>query len=255
MNFVDETFALFAGSGFQTYLTDAEETLCETPYGCPSAPLRRIAMGGSQVFVMLRHGDDFSIPPHKINYRANLHALQAAGVTSVIALNTVGTVARPGEEPAPGSVVIPHRLLDYTWGREHTFSDGSADSVRHIDFTGPFDAGLRQRLLQAAAAGNCAVRDGGTYAATQGPRLETAAEVDKLERDGADLIGMTAAPEAPLARELGMAYACVSLVVNHGAGRGTRADTDVHDGIAEYTARARAIANELLQAFFESSGA
>ena len=238
--------ALIIGSGFEDTLRGKDATEVDTRYGAPSAPVRRLSLGSSDVLSLARHGDAHSIPPHAINYRANLAALQAAGATSVIALNTVGVITDVRD---PGEIAVPDQLLDYTWGREHTIFDGRDGVVEHLDFTEPFAAGLRSALVVAATAAGVDCFDGGVYATTQGPRLETAAEVDRLERDGADYIGMTAMPEAIIARELGMDYACIALIVNRAAGRG---DVPIHDDLEASTAAARRAALDTLRQFFDA---
>jgi len=202
-----------------------EETLeVSTPYGAPSAPLLRGHLGGLRLLFLPRHGPDHAIAPHRINYRANLWALREAGVREVVAVSTVGGIA-PGM--AAGSLVLPDQIIDYTWGRESSFFDGISAPLQHVDFTRPFSAALGLRLRKAAAAAGVALLEGGVYGATQGPRLETAAEIRRMARDGADLVGMTGMPEAVLARELGLEYAMLAAVVNPAAGCG-----DNHDGIS-----------------------
>jgi purine nucleoside phosphorylase len=211
--------------------------------------LRELAIGGQTVHFLARHGEPHAIAPHRINYRANITALKLLGTGCIVALNTVGAIDR---RPAPGGLAVPDQLIDYTYGRDHSIHDGCADSLEHIDFTEPFCGRVREALLAAAGAAGVACRDGGVYAVTQGPRLETAAEVDRLERDGADFIGMTAMPEAALARELDMRYACLALIVNRAAGRGERG---IHEDIEATTARARDQAIRVLRAFFEAARA
>ena len=181
-------------------------------------------------------------------FRANLMALKQLHVDSIIALNTVGTVDSAHKL---GQLAVPHQLIDYTYGRDHSIYYADSATLEHIDFTEPFDAGLRSTLLQAAADVEAECHDGGVYAVTQGPRLETAAEVNRLERDGAQYVGMTAMPEASLARELGIAYACLSLIVNYAAGRGELA---IHEDIEASTANARAQAMQVLRRFFQTRG-
>jgi 5'-methylthioinosine phosphorylase len=190
----------------------------DTPYGAPSGPIREGLLDGRRVYFLQRHGGSPGvIPPHLVNYRANLWALQSLGVTEIVAINAVG-----GISPAmqPGKLVIPDQLIDYTWGRAHTFDDGSAGRLMHIDFTEPYDLELRTALLAAAAEAGIACEATGVYAASQGPRLETAAEIRRMAADGCDVVGMTGMPEAALARELGIAYASVCMVVNPAAGLG-----------------------------------
>ncbi len=201
-----------------------------SPYGEPSAALTVGRLHGVEVAFLARHGDGHTIAPHRINYRANIHALHAQGVRDVIAVATVGSIR---DEWGPGALVVPDQIIDYTHGREATFFDGVLQPLQHIDFTRPFHGAMRGRLLQAGAASGEALRDGGVYGATQGPRLETAAEIDRMARDGSDVVGMTGMPEAVLAREMGLDYAMLCVVVNAAAGRGANADGVA---IAEITA-------------------
>jgi 5'-deoxy-5'-methylthioadenosine phosphorylase len=186
-----------------------------TPYGEPSALLRHTKLAGHPVIMLQRHGAAHQIPPHRINYRANLWALHAAGVQQVIGLATVGGI-HPALEP--GAISLPDQLIDYTYGREHTFATTLHDTCGHIDFSSPYDTALRQTLITAAQNSNIACSPHGVYGATQGPRLETAAEIRRLQQDGCDMVGMTGMPEASLARELNLAYASLALVVNWAAG-------------------------------------
>ncbi len=188
-----------------------------TPYGDPSCALTFGRIGMQHVVFIARHGYGNSIAPHEINYRANIWALHSVGVKGVIAIGSVGGI-RP--DMVPGSLVIPDNIVDYSWGRKHTFFEGVEKPVVHVDFTWPFDRELRARLLQNSREAGLSVIDGAVYACTQGPRLETVAEIRRLERDGADMVGMTGMPEAALARELALPYANLSLVVNWAAGRG-----------------------------------
>jgi 5'-methylthioadenosine phosphorylase len=166
---------------------------------------------------MARHGYGHTIPPHEVNYRANIWALSNLGAVGIISVASVGSIRA---DLKPGDVVIPHQIIDYTWGRKSTYHEGAECAVTHIDFTEPYDRSLRARLIAAAGEAGIAVSDSAVYAATQGPRLETAAEINRLERDGADVVGMTGMPEAALARELGVPYAAISVVANYAAGRG-----------------------------------
>ena len=236
-------FAIIAGSGFRDFGVDSEGKVIGTEYGDPSGPIRKLEYDDQSVFLLPRHGDSLLIPPHRINYRANMKALNTLGVEAVIAMNTVGVI---NGNLHPGQIAIPAQLIDYTWGREHSFHEGS-DEIDHIDFTRPLTESLRRELLDAADDAGVDIYDGGVYAATQGPRLETAAEVDRLERDGADFIGMTAMPEAALARELDMDYACLSLIVNYAAGRGEK---PIHDDIEAGTMTAKMQAMKVLRMFF-----
>ena len=188
----------------------------ETTWGAPSGPVLEGELEGREVAFLHRHGTPSRIPPHRINYRANLNALAAAGCDRIIAVAAVGGIRA---DLVPGSLVIPDQIIDYTWGREHTFFEHDLDSPVHVDFSAPYDEALAGALARAAAAAGVAVTAGGTYACTQGPRLESAAEIDRLERDGCDVVGMTGMPEAALAREAGIAYAHLAVVVNEAAGR------------------------------------
>jgi 5'-methylthioinosine phosphorylase len=190
----------------------------DTPYGAPSGPISEGLLDGRRVYFLQRHGGSPGVtPPHLVNYRANLWALQSLGVTDIVAINAVGGISAAMQ---PGRLVIPHQLIDYTWGREHTFDDGRGGPLMHIDFTEPYDRELRKALLAAASEAGIACEDAAVYGVTQGPRLETAAEIRRMAADGCDVVGMTGMPEAALARELGVAYASVCMVVNPAAGLG-----------------------------------
>jgi 5'-methylthioinosine phosphorylase len=210
---------IIGGTGL-TQLSNLEVTrrqVVRTPYGDPSGALTFGKLNGREVVFIARHGYGHTIPPHEVNYRANIWALNSAGVERVVSVASVGGIRA---DLPPGTLAIPHQLLDYTWGRKHTFFEGPDQPVTHVDFTHPYCEQLRDRLRKAAAAAGQAIVNGGVYAATQGPRLESAAEIDRLERDGADMVGMTGMPEAGLAREIDLRYAVVAVVVNHAAGRG-----------------------------------
>lgn len=220
-NRVDQSIdlAVIGGTGL-TELENLEIThreVVHTPWGEPSGALTHGELSGCHVVFLARHGYTHRIPPHQVNYRANIWALKHVGVRRVLAINAVGGIRKDLE---PGMLALPDQLIDYTWGRAHTFFEGELKEVVHTDFTWPYDAELRRAIMDAAAKCGIAVAEEGTYAATQGPRLETAAEIDRLERDGADLVGMTGMPEAILARELDMRYACCAVVANRAAGRG-----------------------------------
>lgn len=187
-----------------------------TPYGPPSAPLTIGSFDGAPVVFLPRHGASHGIAPHCVNYRANLWAMRHAGVEHLVGMAAVGGISAIA---TPGSLCIPDQIIDYTWGREHTLYDADSGGVTHIDFTAPYCQQMRDWLKAAADDVGVAVHDGATYAATQGPRLETAAEIIRLERDGCDIVGMTGMPEASLARELGLCYASLALSVNWAAGK------------------------------------
>ena len=216
--------AVIGGSGLAELsgLEVARRDIIKTPYGEASAAVTLGTFCGTELAFLARHGDEHDIAPHKINYRANVWALKHVGVESIIAVAAVGGI-HPGF--APGSLVIPHQLIDYTWGRSQTFFEEEDDAVVHIDFTSPYSEELRETLLHAATQAGMDVAENGTYGVTQGPRLETTAEIDRLERDGCDIVGMTAMPEAALARELDLKYATCAVVVNAAAGRGGDAIT------------------------------
>ncbi|MFO1349631.1 MAG: S-methyl-5'-thioinosine phosphorylase [Gammaproteobacteria bacterium] len=210
--------AVIGGTGLtrlETLTVTGREPIV-TPYGEPSAPLTHGEIGGKPVVFLARHGDQHSIPPHRINYRANVWALKQVGATHVIAVAAVGGISAAME---PGCLAFPDQIIDYTYGRAHTLYDGPPDAVEHIDFTEPYCKELRQTLIQAARAAKLDARESGVYGATQGPRLETPAEIRRMERDGCDLVGMTGMPEAALARELGLCYATCAVVVNWAAGK------------------------------------
>jgi 5'-methylthioadenosine phosphorylase len=214
--------AILGGSGLTqlSTLTETRRISARTAFGEPSGPLTLGRIGGREVVFLARHGDAHSIAPHQVNYRANIQALKDAGATQIASVATVGGIRR---EFGPGVLVVPHQIIDYTWGRVSTFFEGPGAKVTHIDFTEPYSAVLRGKILAAAQASGEAIADSGCYAATQGPRLETAAEIARMERDGADLVGMTAMPEAALAREAGLDYAAIAVVANHAAGKGDSA--------------------------------
>ena len=194
----------------------------DTPWGRPSAPLNHGRLEGTAITFLARHGVPHAIPPHRVNYRANVWALYHAGARRIVAVAAVGGI-RSGFDS--GAIVVPDQIVDYTWGRAHTFFEADLEHVVHVDFTSPYCERLRAGLLDAAGRAGIDAFDGGTYATTQGPRLESAAEIDRLERDGCDIVGMTGMPEAALARELGMRYAHCAVVSNRAAGRSAEALT------------------------------
>lgn len=210
--------AIIGGTGLTRLSTLAikHREVVRTPYGEPSAALIFGELGRHPALFLARHGHGHTIPPHRVNYRANLWALKERGASAILAIASVGAI----RSCAPGDLVLPHQLIDYTWGRANTYFDGGDQQVVHVDFTHPYSQRLRLICLTAARQGGIALKDGGVYAAVAGPRLETAAEIDRLDRDGATVVGMTGMPEAVLARELGIDYASVCVAVNHAAGRG-----------------------------------
>ncbi len=209
--------AIIGGSGFTTLsgLEVAKRLSAETPLGATSASVIQGALGGHQVLFLARHGHPHKLPPHRINYRANLWALSQAGASRIVAVNAVGAI-----DPAlePGTLVAPDQLIDYTMGRESSYFDGRYKPLKHIAFSIPYSEALRRQLLAAGAQIGETLIDGGVYGCTQGPRLETAAEIARLARDGCRLVGMTGMPEAVLARELAIPYACLAVVANSAAG-------------------------------------
>ena len=195
----------------------SQREIARTPYGEASQPLVFGSLAGVEVVFLARHGAGHTIPPHAVNYRANIWALHAAGVKNLLAIATVGGI---DGQLRPGDIVLPDQIIDYTHGRINTYHDGIELPVKHIDFTEPYSETLRETCKRAAANTNQILVETGVYACVQGPRLETAAEINRLERDGATVVGMTGMPEAVLARELALHYAALCPVVNHAAGRG-----------------------------------
>ena len=218
--------AVIGGSGLSQLanLTVSRRQVMRTPYGEPSGAVTIGAICGRPVAFLARHGYGHTIPPHEVNYRANIWALWKWGASGIVSVAAVGSIRA---DLRPGDVVIPHQIIDYTWGRKSTFHEGSDTAVTHIDFTEPYDRALREQLISTADAAGIAVSNSAVYAVTQGPRLETAAEINRFERDGADVVGMTGMPEAALARELGVPYAAINVVSNYAAGR-----ADCRDGIS-----------------------
>ncbi len=229
--------AIIGGSGL-TQLANLAVTRREvvrTPYGEPSGALTFGRIGCQDVVFLARHGYGHTIPPHGVNYRANLWALaNGAGATDIVSVASVGGIRA---DLAPGTLAVPDQIIDYTWGRNATFHDNGDAPVVHVDFTQPYEQQLRQRLLDAASRAEESIVDGGVYAATQGPRLETAAEINRLQRDGADMVGMTGMPEASLARELELPYAAICVVANWAAGRGDSAREISFDALEEVLQR------------------
>lgn len=215
--------AVIGGTGLYRLdgLEDVRTVQPHTPYGEPSGPVRIGTIDGQQVVFLARHGEEHSVPPHRINYRANLAALHALGARRVLALNTVGGI---GDAYGPRVLACPDQIIDYTWGRISTLCEEPGTEVLHVDFGDPYTPALREHILQAAHQVGVQMVDGGCYGATQGPRLETKAEIERMRRDGCDLVGMTGMPEAALARELGLDYASIAIVANWAAGCGGSVD-------------------------------
>jgi 5'-methylthioinosine phosphorylase len=211
-----------------------------TPYGQPSAALTYGSYQGHTLVFLARHGDAHQFPPHKVNYRANLWALQHVGVKRVLAVAAVGGITA-GMKPA--RLVFPDQIIDYTWGREHSYADGSQDHVQHVDFSHPYTPSLHARLVAVARELKLDAVESGVYGATQGPRLESIAEIRRMAQDGCDLVGMTAMPEAGLARELDLEYACCAVVVNWAAGLGSG---EIHACIEQGMAGVRSLLGRLV---------
>lgn len=232
--------AVIGGSGLYRFdgLQSVERHALDTPYGAPSAELVTGLLGGRRLAFLARHGEQHTIAPHRVNYRANIHALHTLGARRLIAVNAVGGIRA---DLGPRRLVVPDQIIDYTHGRLSSFCDAPGARVEHVDFTHPYSESLRQALLAAGRDSAIDLVDGACYGAVQGPRLETAAEVHRLRRDGCDLIGMTGMPEAVLARELGMEYASLALVANWAAGVEPGGETisveDIFRILAECTAK------------------
>jgi 5'-methylthioinosine phosphorylase len=234
-------YAIIGGSGLTQLegLTIRQSLSVNTPYGAPSGEIQVGEFAGREVMFLARHGHPHRLPPHTINYRANVWALKQAGAEAILSINAVGGIHA---DMGSGHFCVPHDLVDYTSGREHTFFADDLEQVTHIDFSHPYSEPLRERLIAALAAEGDAFSDFGVYGCTQGPRLETAAEILRLERDGCDIVGMTGMPEAALARELALDYACLALVVNPAAGKSgaviSMADIEqaLHHGIGKVKA-------------------
>lgn len=230
--------ALASAAGFQPFAAPASR------YGEPSGTLRRGVLGDTEVIFLPRHGDPHRVAPHLINYRANVDVLCSLGVEGAVALNTVGGIT---PDAGAGSLFVPHQLIDYTWGRAHTFSD--SEDLIHTDFADPYDDAVRLGLIDAGRRAGVPVGEKAVYGCTQGPRFETAAEIERMARDGCDLVGMTGMPEAALFRERGVPYAQISLVVNPAAGRAENPfDMAVIVQVAE---QGMARVDALLAAFFQ----
>ncbi len=213
---VTPVIAIIGGSGFYELLGfEPDKPLSiQTPYGLVEG-IEQGFWAGQPIVFMMRHGSGHKVPPHNINYRANMWALKTLGVRQVIAINAVGGI---GEGCAPGALVVPDQIIDYSYGREHTFADVLTDKLNHIEFAEPYTPSVRRALLASATTLALPVITAGCYACTQGPRLETAAEIKRLQRDGNTLVGMTAMPEAALARELEIQYGAICIVANWAAG-------------------------------------
>ena len=240
------TLAIIGGTGLTRMdrFVISRREMIKTPFGAPSCPILFGDLQGQKVAFLARHGSKHNIPPHRINYCANLWALHSVGIKSVLAVAAVGGIASNCQT---GTIVVPDQIIDYTNDRTNTFFDGAPDTVKHIDFSFPYDESLRQALIKGSKSQQVTAVDHGTYGVTQGPRLETVAEIIRMERDGCTIVGMTGMPEAVLARELGMAYATCAVVVNPAAGKG--------DGVVDMDALSLAVESSMENARSVVSGA
>ena len=220
--------AIIGGSGLYNFpgLQQVEKCAIDTPFGAPSGPIVIGSIADRSIAFLARHGEDHRLAPHRVNYRANVWALHSVGVRRIVGVNAVGGIRA---DMRPCAVAVPDQIIDYTSGRASSFSDVEGSKVEHIDFSEPYNAGLRHGLLSAAARASIAIVGDGCYGTTQGPRLETRAEIRRMQRDGCDLVGMTGMPEAALARELSIDYACLALVANWAAGCGDEAEISIEE--------------------------
>ena len=245
----ERPIGIIGGTGI-THLTEFNvntRRVVATPFGEPSAPVLVGEIAGRQALLINRHGSGHTIPPHLVNYRANLWALKKLGAEQVVAVSSVGGIH---ESLAPGELVSPDQIIDYTWGRSSTIHESRDQTVVHAEFTEPYSASVRELILAAGQRAGIAIRDGGVYGATQGPRLETAAEIERMRRDGCDMVGMTGMPETILARELDLEYAACALVINRAAGCG---EGDIHGQIEAHIKRCMAKVRAVLTALQETT--
>jgi 5'-deoxy-5'-methylthioadenosine phosphorylase len=240
---------IIGGTGL-TKLANLEITrrqVRRTPYGEPSGALTYGEICGEEIIFLARHGYGHTIPPHEVNYRANIWALKELGVDRIVSISTVGGIH---EDLRAGSLVVPDQIIDYTHGRAGTFAVYGEKPVIHVDFTEPYCAEMRKAILAAASRAGVQIRDGGVYAAVQGPRLETIAEINRIERDGADMVGMTGMPEAYLAREAAVCYGTIGVVINDAAGRGASRngirEEDIRKVMDDLMGRVRSLLEELV---------
>jgi len=245
--------AIIGGSGLTNLknLRISRREVIRTPYGEPSAPLVYGVLSGREAVFLPRHGPGHTIPPHEVNYRANIWAIKHTGVSRVIAINAVGGISP--DYLLPGTLVIPDQIIDYTYGRAHTFFDSEQKQVTHVDFTNPYCEELRQTLIDAARRAQLSTIGHGTYGATQGPRFESASEIRRLEQDGADIVGMTGMPEAGLARELELCYVSIAVVVNPAAGKAEAAISikEIEKNLESGMSRVRALLEQAIPLIVE----
>jgi len=246
MSSMERVLALIGGTGLTELDNHAERLKVDTPYGAPAAEIRMLASEPIRLLFLPRHGSPHRFPPHCVNYRANMWALRAAGAKQVLAVSAVGGI---GGNYLPGMLVAPDQLIDYSWGREHTYCDSADVDLVHVDFTNPYEGPLRCDLLAAAQAENIDLTDGGCIGVFQGPRLESAAEIERARRDGCHMVGMTSLPEAGLARELGLDYAGIAVVSNFAAGLTGEplSETDITQTLIEPMQRVRKLIQALVQ--------
>ncbi len=247
--------AIIGGSGLTQlpglHITHRE--VVRTPYGMPSGALTFGELEGHPVVFLARHGYGHTIPPHLVNYRANLWALHAQKVSHVVSIATVGGIH---PEFTPGRLAVPNQIVDYSHGRETTFADyGNGDQVTHLDFTWPYCEATRQSCMAALDECGEDYMPSGVYGCVQGPRLETRAEIERMARDGCDMVGMTGMPETYLAREAGLCYAAIAASVNWAAGRGDSAQeidaSAIEDRMAGMMDRVRAVLVSLARMSYE----
>ena len=246
-------FGVIGGTGLDNIegLVVEKNEVIKTPYGSPSEPLTFGMLGKNRVIFLARHGKNHSIPPHLINYQANIWALHSVGVKNLIAVNTVGSIETTF---MPGDVVFPSQIIDYTYCRKHTFFDGIKNPVKHIDFTFPFDNNLRNNFLEVSKLLNLNYHMNAVYASVQGPRLESIAEINRYENDGANIVGMTGMPETSLAKEIGLNYALICPVANHASGRGLNKDGVTHEEISMNSKKMALNITSLIKGIIETHG-
>jgi len=240
------TLALVGGTGLTELRDDAETIAIDTPYGAPSAPVRVVENADVRLIFLPRHGNPHRFPPHLVNYRANMWALREAGANHVLAVSAVGGITR---DYAPGTLAAPDQLIDYSWGREHTYCDSENVPLVHVDFTRPYEGPLRRALLRSATSQSIEIADGGCIGVFQGPRLESTGEIEMARRAGCDMAGMTSLPEAGLARELELDYAGIAVVSNWGAGVSDEliSEEDIAETLKEPMTRVRALLRALIK--------
>ena len=245
-------FGVIAGTGFYNWdiIENQEEKLIETPYG--EAVVYLGQAGGRQAAFLPRHKKNHSVPPHKINYRANIYALHKIGVTRLVAINAVGSLDK---NIGPGEIVLADDFLDFTWGREHTFYDGADGNVGHADMSGCYCSDFQKLIIKSAESADVKLHRNGVYVATQGPRFETRAEIKAYQRLGGTVVGMTGVPECPLAVEMGICYAGLSYVTNYACGVcGSLNGAEIGAVITETKGKLERLLREILKNYTENKG-